>query len=105
AHAQMSPVRAVRLEVRRDGQTLSFTYDVTSRRATSPSRLREASPEMIAGVREVSENRYEVSRKVFDEVLSTPERAARSARVVPVKVDGKFAGLRLFGMRSRSLPV
>ncbi|MDI1436167.1 hypothetical protein [Polyangium sorediatum] len=72
-----------------------------SERAPAPS---DASVEKFAaGVRKVSETEYEITQASVALLGDDQAGLVRSGRFVPAQKDGKIVGLKLFGIRSRSM--
>jgi general secretion pathway protein C len=57
----------------------------------------------LEGVRQVSENRYEIDRKVIDTTLGDLNRIATQARIVPSFKNGVANGFKLFSIQPGSL--
>jgi general secretion pathway protein C len=57
----------------------------------------------LEGIRQVSENRYELDRKVIDTTLGDLNRVATDARIVPSFKNGVANGFKLFSIRPGSL--
>lgn len=114
AHELFAIAQGIALTVRRKDETLALNYRVysTRPRRAPPTRSssdplprpsRDFSDAVKNGVREVSENRFEVSRKALDEILESPAPLMRSSRIIPAVEDGKSVGLKLYGIREESL--
>lgn len=57
----------------------------------------------LEGIRQLSENRYEIDRKVIDTTLGDLNRVATDARIVPSFKNGVANGFKLFSIRPGSL--
>jgi general secretion pathway protein C len=57
----------------------------------------------LEGVRQVSEDRYEIDRKVIDTTLGDLNRVATQARIVPSFKNGVANGFKLFSIQPGSL--
>lgn len=55
------------------------------------------------GIRQLSENNYEVDRSEIDNTLNDLNKVAMQARIVPAFKDGKAQGFKLFSIRPNSL--
>ena len=55
------------------------------------------------GIRQLSENNYEVDRTEIDKTLGDLNQVAMQARIVPAFKDGKAQGFKLFSIRPNSL--
>jgi S1-C subfamily serine protease len=101
AYEALRRTDAIVLQVRRDGAEQSLRYRL--RRSTpslSPPDAPDAGPE---GVARIDDRTVEVSRAVVDGMLADPSRLMRQVRVVPAVRDGKTVGVKLFGIRSKSM--
>jgi general secretion pathway protein C len=58
--------------------------------------------EVAAGVRQLSENTFEVDRALIDKLLANPTGLARGARVAPSAKNGKPDGFRMRSVRPGS---
>ncbi len=58
---------------------------------------------MLAGVRSVGPNRYEIDRKVIDSTLNDMSTIATQARIVPSFKNGVANGFKLFSIQPGSL--
>lgn len=67
--------------------------------AADPERIDSA----LSGIRQVTENEFEVRRSSLDAILENQASLMRSARIVPEVRDGKVNGVRLFGLRTGSV--
>lgn len=75
-----------------------------ARRPGAAKPARGALPPAIASkIRAISEREFEVDRSVVDHVLENQADLMRSARVRPVKQDGKVAALQLLRVQPGSL--
>lgn len=54
-------------------------------------------------VRQLSPTEFEIDRSVADQLLDHPEALVREARAVPEQQDGRFVGVRLYGIRPDGL--
>jgi general secretion pathway protein C len=52
-------------------------------------------PEIASKIRKISETEFEVDRSALDMILEKQAELLRSTRMVPMKQDGRIAGLRL----------
>jgi general secretion pathway protein C len=69
-----------------------------------PGRPAPSSPPgKLEGVRQVSEDRYEIERKVIDTTLGDLNRVATQARIVPSFKNGVANGFKLFSIQPGSL--
>ncbi len=60
--------------------------------------------ELASKIEKVSETEFNIDRAVIDNVLENQAMLMRSARLVPEKgADGKVVGIRLFGVRPKTL--
>jgi general secretion pathway protein C len=55
------------------------------------------------GIRALSENEYEISRREIDSSLANFTEVATQARIVPVSKDGQVQGFKLFSIRPDSI--
>jgi len=67
-----------------------------------PSPEGGAGPD-LSGVRKVTENRYEIQKKVLDQSLSNLNNLATQARIVPSFKNGVANGFKLFSIQPGSL--
>lgn len=65
------------------------------------SSLTEA--ELDSSIKQVSDNKYSVTRTLIDKVLANQSELMRSARVVPHEENGRVIGVKLYGIRRSSL--
>lgn len=69
----------------------------------APGSQDEMSAKFDEGIKQVSENSYEIDRSLVDEVLANPMSAAKGARIVPSVKDGKANGFKLYAIRPNSV--
>ena len=80
---------------------VATTPKVKNRSSRRPARANQRNKrvaedtENYKDINKISENEYEISREILDEVLGDPTRIMQEARVIPQK-----DGLRFFGIRS-----
>lgn len=59
--------------------------------------------EMDQHISKVSDTKYTIDRELLDKVLANQSQLMRSARVVPHEQDGQVVGVKLYGIRRKSL--
>jgi general secretion pathway protein C len=76
-----------------------------ARRKKSPSRKpRLRLPKGIArGIEKVGPREFHVDRRAVDSILENQSRLMRSARLIPERKNGETLGIRLFGIRKKTL--
>ena len=101
AYATLRSTNAIVLRARRDGveQTLTYRLRPTPTARPEPDGP-DAGPE---GVTRVDDRTVEVSHAVVDALLANPSELMRQVRVVPMVRDGKTVGVKLFGIRGKSM--
>lgn len=119
AYAFTSENKRVALTLRRKGETTSKTYSMTTRPRTAPTRReapsrrpsskrtrskRDAPEAFASGVREVAPHRYEIKEAALAALTRDPDDLLRTCRLVPEREDDEDIGVRLFGIRSKSVP-
>lgn len=62
-----------------------------------------ASDEYEKNITKISETQYKITRALVDKVLANQAELMRSARIVPHEQDGKVVGVKLYGIRRKSL--
>ncbi|MCH2110394.1 MAG: general secretion pathway protein GspC, partial [Polyangiaceae bacterium] len=67
------------------------------------SKSRELDPEIAAKIKKISDTEFEVDRSAIDKILNNQATLMRSARIVPESEGGKVLGIRLFGVRPKTL--
>ncbi len=55
------------------------------------------------GIRKISDTKYQVTRELLDKVLGNNLELMRTARVVPHIEGGRTVGIKLFGIRGKSM--
>lgn len=77
----------------------------STRPPLGPGGAPQSAADLQKGVRKVSENQYEIDRKLLEKVLGDTNAIARSARVVPSvsPKDGKPNGFKLYAIRPDSV--
>jgi general secretion pathway protein C len=71
--------------------------------APAPGAPGEPGPLDLAGVRKVSDTRYEIPKRVVDQSLSNLNNIATQARIVPSFKNGVANGFKLFSIQPGSL--
>lgn len=71
--------------------------------ATPVNNAPPPSTALGAGVKQVSENEYEIPRNEIDKTLSNLNDVAMQARIVPAFKDGQAQGFKLFSIRPDSI--
>ena len=59
--------------------------------------------ELDQGIEKVSDNRYNLDRRMVDKLLGNQASLMRAARVIPHEEDGRVVGVKLYGIRRTSL--
>ncbi|HEX6245797.1 MAG TPA: type II secretion system protein GspC [Polyangiales bacterium] len=59
--------------------------------------------ELNAGITQVSDTNYSVSRTLLDKVLSAQSELMRAARVIPYEENGRVVGVKVYGIRRAAL--
>lgn len=59
--------------------------------------------ELNAGITQVSDTNYTVSRTLLDKVLSAQSELMRAARVIPYEENGRVVGVKVYGIRRAAL--
>lgn len=59
--------------------------------------------ELNAGITQVSDTNYQVSRTLLDKVLSAQSELMRAARVIPYEENGRVVGVKVYGIRRAAL--
>jgi general secretion pathway protein C len=59
--------------------------------------------ELNAGISQVSDTNYSVSRQLLDKVLSAQAELMRAARVIPYEENGRVVGVKVYGIRRAAL--
>ncbi len=59
--------------------------------------------ELNAGITQVSDTNYSVSRALLDKVLSAQAELMRAARVIPYEENGRVVGVKVYGIRRAAL--
>jgi general secretion pathway protein C len=59
--------------------------------------------ELNAGISQVSDTNYTVSRQLLDKVLSAQSELMRAARVIPYEENGRVVGVKVYGIRRAAL--
>jgi general secretion pathway protein C len=83
-------------------------------KAPAPAAAGEAAPPAVPGeamasdeyeknITKISETQYTIKRALVDKVLANQAELMRSARIVPHEQDGKVVGVKLYGIRRKSL--
>lgn len=81
------------------GEEVASTQPVTpSGRIVQPAKANTADDQTSEGINKISDNEYEISRELLEDVLSDPTNIVQQARVIP-----QSDGLRFFGIRSNSI--
>jgi general secretion pathway protein C len=68
-----------------------------------PGRPSSSPGAKLEGIRQVSDDRYEIERKVIDSTLGDLNRIATQARIVPSFKNGVANGFKLFSIQPNSL--
>ncbi len=68
-----------------------------------PGTANADADKFAAGVRKISDTEYEITQASIDLMLADQTALLRSARIVPSIRDGKTAGLKVFGIRPKSV--
>jgi type II secretory pathway component GspD/PulD (secretin) len=71
--------------------------------ATTPEPGPATPDSVIAEIREVGQNQFELRRSTVDAILENQTWLMRSARIVPHQHNGVVEGVRVFGIREGSL--
>ena len=66
-------------------------------------RKNEVPKEILDKIEKISATEYHVDRAVIDNILENQAQLMRSARIVPEQKDGKVVGVRLFGIRPKTM--
>ena len=59
--------------------------------------------ELEQNIQKVSDTKYNVNRSLIDKVLANQAELMRSARIVPHEQNGQVVGVKLYGIRRKSL--
>jgi general secretion pathway protein C len=59
--------------------------------------------ELSAGITQVSDTSYNVSRTLLDKVLGNQAELMRAARIIPFEENGRVVGVKVYGIRRSSL--
>ncbi len=70
----------------------------TNTNRTVPPAGKDGGEQADEGINKISDNEYEISRELLEDVLSDPTNIVQQARVIPQQ-----DGLRFFGIRSNSI--
>jgi general secretion pathway protein C len=62
-----------------------------------------AEAELDAGIKQLSEDSYEIDRDLVNKLLANPMSVAQGARIVPSVKDGKPNGFKLYAIRPNSV--
>jgi len=59
--------------------------------------------DMEAGIHKVSDDRYNLDRSLVDRIIENQAELMRSARIIPHEEGGRVIGVKMYGIRRRSL--
>lgn len=59
--------------------------------------------ELEQGIKQLGDTQYQIDRSVMDKALSNQDDLMRAARVVPYEEDGRMIGMKVYGIRRKSL--
>ena len=59
--------------------------------------------ELEQGITQVSDTQYTIARSVLDKALSNQSELMRAARMIPYEENGRVAGVKVYGIRRKSL--
>lgn len=79
------------------------TVATTAATATNPNKSKLAPDELDKNIEKVSDTKYNVQRALVDKLLSNQAELMRAARVVPHEQNGQVVGVKLYGIRRKSL--
>jgi general secretion pathway protein C len=107
-------IREQRVFLRPTGRALCHASMFTPRRVAQPTAIasEERQPaqqsslrkdELDAGILQVSDTRYTVSRQLFDKLLGAPSQLMRIARAMPHEENGRLLGVKVSGIRPATL--
>jgi general secretion pathway protein C len=68
-----------------------------------PHKSSLSEEELNAGISQVSDTNYTVSRQLLDKVLSNQAELMRAARVIPYEENGRTIGVKVYGIRRNAL--
>jgi general secretion pathway protein C len=68
-----------------------------------PPKSAISEEELNAGITQVSDTNYSVSRALLDKVLSAQSELMRAARVIPYEENGRVVGVKVYGIRRAAL--
>jgi general secretion pathway protein C len=68
-----------------------------------PHKSSLSEEELNAGITQVSDTNYSVSRQLLDKVLSNQAELMRAARVIPYEENGRTIGVKVYGIRRNAL--
>jgi general secretion pathway protein C len=68
-----------------------------------PPKSSISEEELNAGISQVSDTNYTVSRQLLDKVLSAQSELMRAARVIPYEENGRVVGVKVYGIRRAAL--
>jgi general secretion pathway protein C len=71
--------------------------------AAAPPGDATGADEYEQNITKVSETQYNIKRSLVDKVLANQAELMRQARIVPHEQDGKVVGVKLYGIRRKSL--
>ena len=71
--------------------------------ASSRSSDGISSEDLDANITKISETKYSINRELLNKVLANQGQLMRSARVVPHEQNGEVVGVKLYGIRRKSL--
>lgn len=75
----------------------------TAAKAKNPKASKLAPDELDKNIEKVSDTKYNVQRELVDKLLSNQAELMRAARVVPHEQNGQVVGVKLYGIRRKSL--
>jgi len=80
------------------GEEVASTKPVAAANRTVQPASTSTGEQTEEGINKISDNEYEISRELLEDVLSDPTNIVQQARVIPQQ-----DGLRFFGIRSNSI--
>lgn len=97
--------RVERISLVEDDKARNRRPPPVASRPPTPTREPEndATAELDAGIKQLSEDSYEIDRDLVNKMLANPMSVARGARIVPSVKDGKPNGFKLYAIRPSSV--
>jgi len=71
--------------------------------APPPPKSSISEEDLNAGITQVSDTNYNISRQLLDRVLGAQSELMRAARVIPYEENGRTVGVKVYGIRRNAL--